>query len=224
MAALLTDIPDRPFQHRSELIAKNTVRAANNVVSHVEPSVLFVPLVISRRSIRQFDPVGMLFIPLVFLSKDLFEPIRLTVSDRPIRERGRMKDDEVLQACVAAQDPHCLKTSSRLLARLVFPYCHCFHVLNFSASADLIGDLAAGQPTSPTPPQFNLATTMSKVQNTPTRTNAMNPIRIHCSGVKCIQLISVLALPSAAWPLAFVASPAMGSSQPLKHSFSKAMC
>lgn len=141
MAALLTDIPDRPFQHRSELIAKNTVRAANDVISHVEPSVLFVLLVSSRRSIRQFDPVAMLFIPLVFLTKDLFELICLTVSDRPIHKGGSMEDDEVLQACVAPQDPHCLKTSSRLLARLIFPDCHCLHVLNFSESADLIGGL-----------------------------------------------------------------------------------
>src|ERR1700751_4229440 len=39
---------------------------------------------------------------------------------------------------------------------------------------------------------LNLATTMSKVQITPTRTNAVNPIRIHCSGVRCFQIISGL--------------------------------
>ena len=42
---------------------------------------------------------------------------------------------------------------------------------------------------------LNLATTMSKVQITPTRTSAVNPIRIHCSGVRCFQLISGLARP-----------------------------
>src|SRR4029077_3973667 len=34
---------------------------------------------------------------------------------------------------------------------------------------------------------LNLATTMSKVQITPTRTNAVKPIRIHCSGVQCFR-------------------------------------
>lgn len=40
---------------------------------------------------------------------------------------------------------------------------------------------------------LNLATTMSKLQVTPTRTNAVKPIRIHCSGVRCFQIISGLA-------------------------------
>ena len=53
------------------------------------------------RSIRQFDPVGVLLIPLVFVSKDLFEPIRLAISGRPIHERRRMIDDEIVAACVA---------------------------------------------------------------------------------------------------------------------------
>ena len=34
---------------------------------------------------------------------------------------------------------------------------------------------------------------MSKVQITPTRTNAVNPMRIHCSTVRCFKLIPVLA-------------------------------
>jgi hypothetical protein len=49
---------------------------------------------------------------------------------------------------------------------------------------------------------LNLATTMSKVQITPMKTNAVNPIRIHCSGVRCFQLISGLVLPAFSTPLA----------------------
>jgi hypothetical protein len=51
----------------------------------------------------------------------------------------------------------------------------------------------------PSPPRgvpevyLNLATTMSNVQITPTRMNAVKPIRIHCSGVRCFQIISGLA-------------------------------
>jgi hypothetical protein len=83
-------------------------------------------------SVRQFDPVGVFLLALVFFSKNLFEPMRLTVSDRPINERGRMTDDEVFAAYVAPQDPHRLKISSRLVWRLVFLYCHCLHLLDFS--------------------------------------------------------------------------------------------
>lgn len=51
----------------------------------------------------------------------------------------------------------------------------------------------------------------------------MKRIRIHDSGLNCIQLISVVVLPSAAWPLPFVASQAMDSQKPFKQSFSNAM-
>src|ERR1700688_4637821 len=85
-----------------------------------------------RGSVRQFDPVCVLLFALVFFSKNLFEPARLTISNRLIHERGRMTDDEVVAAYVAPQDPHRLKISSRLVPRLVFLYCDCLHLPGFS--------------------------------------------------------------------------------------------
>ena len=136
------------------------------------PPVLSLPAR-PRQSVRQFDPIGMLLVPLVFLAQDFFEPIGLTISDRLIHGRGRMINDEVIAACVAPQNPHCLKISNRLISRLVFLYCNCFHAVNFSESPDFIGALAAGRLIAQTLLQFNLATTISKVQITPTRTNAI---------------------------------------------------
>jgi hypothetical protein len=82
MAALLADKPARALQHRPEAVTQHAIWTPNNFVSHFGPSVLSL-----SGSIRQFDPVGMLLIPFVFLGKDLFEPVRLTVSDRFIHER-----------------------------------------------------------------------------------------------------------------------------------------
>jgi hypothetical protein len=82
MAALLADKPARALQHRPEAVTQHAIWTANNFVNHFGPSVLSL-----SGSIRQFDPVGMLLIPFVFLGKDLFEPICLTVSDRFIYER-----------------------------------------------------------------------------------------------------------------------------------------
>jgi hypothetical protein len=71
---------------------------------------------------------------------------------------------------------------------------------NLSESANLIAALAASSACEPSfaprgvPEVYlNLATTMSKVQITPTRTNTVKPIRIHCSGVRCFQIIWGLA-------------------------------
>ena len=83
-------------------------------------------------SVWQLDPVRVFLFPLVLFGKNLFEPMRLTVSDRLIHERARMTDDEVFAAYVAPQDPHRLKISSRLVSRLLFLYCHCLHLLDFS--------------------------------------------------------------------------------------------
>jgi hypothetical protein len=96
MAALLADKPARALQHRPEAVAQHAIWTSNNFVSHFGPSVLSL-----SGSIRQFDPVGMLPIPFVFLGKDFFEPICLPVGDRFIHECRRMIDDEVVAACVA---------------------------------------------------------------------------------------------------------------------------
>ena len=154
-----------------------------------------------RGSIWQFDPVGVLLIALVFLNENLFEPTRLLCRAPSIRKRQSVAYHELLAAGIAPQDPHLLKTFRLTLSRLAFLYCYCPHVLNFSEPADFIGALAA-QSASETPlpslrgvPEVyrSLATMMSKVQITPTRTHAVKPIRIHCSGVRCFQIISGLA-------------------------------
>src|SRR5437879_1688985 len=96
MDALLADKPARAVQHRPEAVTRHAIWTPNNFVNHFGPSVLS-----PSGSIRQFDPVGVFLIPLVFLSKNFFEPICLTISDRFIHERRRMIDDEVVAACVA---------------------------------------------------------------------------------------------------------------------------
>ena len=53
------------------------------------------------RLLRQFDPVGVLLLALVFLGKNLFEPMSLAVSDRLIHKRGRLTDDEIFATHVA---------------------------------------------------------------------------------------------------------------------------
>jgi hypothetical protein len=82
MAALLADKPARALQHQPEAVTQHAIWTPNNFVSRFGPSAPSL-----SGSIRQFDPVGMLLIPFVFLGKDLFEPVRLTVSDRFIHER-----------------------------------------------------------------------------------------------------------------------------------------
>jgi hypothetical protein len=47
------------------------------------------------------DPVGVLLIALVFLGKNLSEPMSLAVSDRLIHKRGRLTDDEIFAAYLA---------------------------------------------------------------------------------------------------------------------------
>ncbi len=76
MAALLADKSARALQHRPEAVTQHAISTPNNFVNHFGPSVLSL-----SGSIRQFDPVGMLLISFVFLGKDFFEPVCLTVSD-----------------------------------------------------------------------------------------------------------------------------------------------
>ena len=59
--------------------------------------------------VRQFDPVAMLFIPLVFLGKGLFEPYAWR-SATDLSTNGRMIDDEVVAACVGPQVPIAVNT------------------------------------------------------------------------------------------------------------------
>src|SRR4029077_17245101 len=96
VAALFADKPARTLHHRPKSVTQHAIWTPDNFVSHFGPSVPSL-----SGSIWQFDPVGMLLIPLMFLGKDLLEPVCLTVSDRFIHERWRMIDDEVVAACVA---------------------------------------------------------------------------------------------------------------------------
>jgi hypothetical protein len=94
MAPLVADKPG-PLQHLPEAVTQHAIWASNYFVGHLCAFCPFRP----RGSIWQFDAVGVLLIPLVFLSKDFFESICLPVGDRLISKRRRMIDDEVVAAC-----------------------------------------------------------------------------------------------------------------------------
>jgi hypothetical protein len=53
------------------------------------------------RLLRQFDPIVVLLITLVFLGKNLSEPMRLAVSDQLIHKRGRLTEDEIFATHLA---------------------------------------------------------------------------------------------------------------------------
>jgi hypothetical protein len=76
----------------------------------------------------QFDFVGVFLVPLVFLRKDLFEPIGLLVGDPHIHERRLVTYHELLTTGVTPHDPHFLETR-RFLSALTLLYCRCLHLL-----------------------------------------------------------------------------------------------
>ena len=110
-----------------------------------------------------------------------------------------MINDEGIAACVASQDPHRLKISSRLISLQFSFYGHCFHLVNIAESRGLHWSLAPDwsslrnrpSPSSAALPEvyLDLATTINKVQITLTRTSTVKPIRIRCSGVRGFQFI-----------------------------------
>jgi hypothetical protein len=80
----------------------------------------------SCESVRQFDSFGVLFVALVLLSKNLFEPMCLFLSEPLIGERGMMNDEELLAAAITPEHSHFLETRRFLLAQTIL-YCDCPH-------------------------------------------------------------------------------------------------
>jgi hypothetical protein len=93
------------------------------------PTVCSENLGTSRRSVRQFDSVGVILVALVLFGKDSFEPMCLFFSDPSIRGRWMVSDDELLAATVTAHGPH-FKGIRRFLSALTLLYCRCPHLLN----------------------------------------------------------------------------------------------
>ena len=72
----------------------------------------------------------MLPFPFVFLGKNFFEPVRLSLSHCLVCECGVVKDDEHFATTVTPKSAHFLEIWSRL-SRLTFLDRHCFHCLTF---------------------------------------------------------------------------------------------
>ena len=84
--------------------------------------------------IRQLDSIRVLPFPFVLLGKNLFEPVRLSLSSCLICECGIMKDAELLTATVTPKSAHffeiwCPLSPLTLLDR------HCVHRLTFYLAA-----------------------------------------------------------------------------------------
>ena len=63
-----------------------------------------------RELFRQLDTIRVLAFSLVFLSKNLFEPLRLSLRRCVIHERGFMKHDELFAATVTPKRAHFLES------------------------------------------------------------------------------------------------------------------
>jgi hypothetical protein len=89
------------------------------------------PTASASRSVRQFDPVGMLPIAFVLFSKDFFKPLCLLLSAPFVCKRRLVKYNEFLTATVTAQGAH-FPEIRRFLSALAFSYGNCFHLLTIS--------------------------------------------------------------------------------------------
>jgi len=63
----------------------------------------------SRKSARQFNPVGVLLVALVLLGKDPLQPMCLFISEPSIDERGVLANREFLATTVTPKRPHLLE-------------------------------------------------------------------------------------------------------------------
>ena len=77
---------------------------------------------------RQLNSIRVLLIAFVFLGKNFFEPMGLTLGDCTIQKFGIVKDDKFLATLVAAKSAHLCK-AGRTLPRLTFLYRYCSHLL-----------------------------------------------------------------------------------------------
>jgi hypothetical protein len=62
-------------------------------------------------------------VPFVLFGKNLFEPVRLAHSCRPVHEGGIVKHDELLTATITPKGAH-LREIRRSLSGLALPDCH----------------------------------------------------------------------------------------------------
>jgi len=196
MAALLADKPARALQHRPEVVTQHAIWASNSFVSHFGLSALSPPginLAIRsgrrasyRARVPQREPfrANALAVP-----RPIYPQTPIGGISRTPRRRHRTAGSpspENLQA-------HSLASG---LSLLLLPSCtqllrarRLHWGLGCSVSQRNPFASLRGVPEV----YRSLATMMIKVQITPTRTNAVKPIRIHCSGVRCFQIISGLA-------------------------------
>ena len=79
-----------------------------------------------RELFRQLDTVRVLPFPLVFLGKNLFEPLRLSVRCFLIGESGVLQDDELFAATVTPKRTHFPEFRCPL-SGLTSLDGHCFH-------------------------------------------------------------------------------------------------
>jgi len=82
-------------------------------------------------SLRQFNSVGVLLVALVLFRKNLFEPMRLFLSEPLIYEGRMVIDEELLAATLTPKRSH-FPEAHCLFSTLTLLYCHCPHLLNFS--------------------------------------------------------------------------------------------
>ena len=79
-----------------------------------------------QESIRQLDAVRVSSFPFVFLGKNLFQPMRLSLRSLVIHERGILEDNELFAATVTPKRAHFRERWCALSCLTLFDR-HCFH-------------------------------------------------------------------------------------------------
>ena len=76
--------------------------------------------------VRQLNAIRVSPFPFVFLGKNLFKPVCLSLRRFLVNDCGVLKQDELLAAVVTPKRAHFLETGCSLFG-LPFPDRHCFH-------------------------------------------------------------------------------------------------
>lgn len=84
--------------------------------------------------VRQLDSIRVLAFTIVFFSKNLFKPLRLSRSNCLVHNGGIMKDDELLPATITPKSAHGVEIWCSL-SRLTLLDRHGFHLLPLYLSA-----------------------------------------------------------------------------------------
>jgi hypothetical protein len=80
-----------------------------------------------EQSIWQADAISVFLFPVMLFRENLFEPMRLLLSETLIRQLSLVTDNKLFAATVTPDDSH-LFQSRRLVATLALLYCHCRHL------------------------------------------------------------------------------------------------